>query len=116
MIEKDFFFDKKHKATLANLITLSLPEDSRFVPKDFRKEWESGGFVERKRALEVWDYVQMTAKDESRVGAYLAGPMGEGKSSIMLYVVQRARALKWFVIYIPCCDDWADAGTESNLG
>ncbi|KAI3661866.1 hypothetical protein MP638_005907 [Amoeboaphelidium occidentale] len=91
---------------MANLINLSLPEDLRFYPKACLNEGESGGFVERKRALEVWDYVQETVKDKARVGAYLAGPMGVGKSAIMYYVVQKAKSLNWF----------ADAGTESKLG
>lgn len=57
--------------------------------------------------------MQDTVKDQSRIGVYLAGPMGIGKSAIMFYVVHKARGEGWFVIYIPLCDDWLKSGHPS---
>jgi hypothetical protein len=106
----------KHSKTMANRITLSIPEDLRFTPKQALGSWAHGGFIERKCVLDVWKYVQDTVADQLRVGVYLAGPMGVGKSAIMYYVVQKARALKWFVIYIPRCDSWMKAGYPFKSG
>ena len=60
--------------------------------------------------------MQESIKDPLRVGAYLAGPMGVGKSSIMYYVVHKVCQLGWFVIYIPHCNSWVKMGYPSASG
>ncbi|KAI3653510.1 hypothetical protein MP228_001457 [Amoeboaphelidium protococcarum] len=94
-------------------ITVPLPEDLQFLPKQALSSWDNQGFIERQCAKDVWKYVQDTVKDQSRIGVYLAGPMGIGKSAIMFYVVHKARGEGWFVIYIPLCDDWLKSGHPS---
>ncbi|KAI3637443.1 hypothetical protein MIR68_004092 [Amoeboaphelidium protococcarum] len=91
---------------MGDRISIPIPEDLRFVPKEFLKEWIDGGFIESKQCLKIWGRVQYLVQDESQVGLYLAGPMGVGKSAIMYYVVHKARQLGWFLVYIPRCDDW----------
>jgi Mitochondrial ribosomal death-associated protein 3 len=63
----------------------------------------------------MWQYIQKIVLDPSMVGAYLTGPMGVGKSSIMYYVVHKAREEGWFVIYIPRCDEWIRKGNPSKI-
>jgi hypothetical protein len=65
-------------------ITIEIPQDLRFVPKEFLLSWKEGGFVERHPAIEVWHFIQRTVEDELCPGMCLTGPMGAGKSSTML--------------------------------
>ncbi|KAI3658398.1 hypothetical protein MP638_001398 [Amoeboaphelidium occidentale] len=101
---------------MSERITIQIPNDLRFVPKQALGSWAHEGFIERQCAHDVWKYVQETVTDQLRVGVYLAGPMGVGKSSIMYYVVHKARQLGWFVVYIPLCDDWLRMGHPSATG
>ncbi|KAI3656092.1 hypothetical protein MP638_004405 [Amoeboaphelidium occidentale] len=101
---------------MSERISIQIPSDLRFVPKQALGSWSNEGFIERQSAHDVWKYVQETVTDQLRVGVYLAGPMGVGKSSIMYYVVYKARQLGWFVIYIPRCDSWVKAGHPSASG
>jgi hypothetical protein len=98
------------KGKMSERISIQIPSDLRFVPKQALGSWVDQGFIERRIAKDVWQYVQDTAKDPLRVGVYLAGPMGVGKSSIIFYVVYKARQLGWFVIYIPRCDQLVKMG------
>jgi Mitochondrial ribosomal death-associated protein 3 len=91
-------------------ISLEITGDLRFLPKQYLTTWADGGFIVRKSARDIWQYIQDTVADRSRVGTYLAGPMGIGKSSIMYYAVHKAREEGWLVIYIPRCDEWLRKG------
>jgi Mitochondrial ribosomal death-associated protein 3 len=95
-------------------ISLKDTGDIRFLPKDYLAKWADDGFIVTKSARDVWQYVQNTLADPTHVGAYLAGPMGVGKSSIMYYVVHKAREEGWLVTYIPRCDKWLQQGYPSK--
>jgi hypothetical protein len=97
-------------------ISIPIPDDLRFVPHDCSKEWKSDGFLETQCALDVWNNVQKAVSDDIQSGLYLDGPVGIGKSSIMYYVVHKARQLKWFVIYIPRCGSWVAHGLPLKTG
>ena len=101
---------------MSQRISLPIPSDLRFVPNGYLEEWASGGFIESQRCIEIWDYVQVTLEDQSRIGACLTGPIGVGKSAIMYYAVHEARQLGWFVVYIPQCGSWVKIGSQSPAG
>ncbi len=101
---------------MSKQISIPIPSDLQFAPKQFLEDWETGGFIESQNCLDIWDDVQKTLKESSRVGLYLAGPMGIGKSSIMFYVVHKSHQLGWFVVYIPRCDDWLGRGKPFSSG
>ncbi len=103
-------------ANLCERISAEIPDDLRFVPKQYLSSWREGGFVVRHSARDAWEYVQQTVSDESRVGAFLASPMGVGKSAIMYYTVHKARQNGWLVVYIPRCDQWIKNGFPNQVG
>ena len=45
---------------MSQTIIIPIPDDLRFVPKQFSEDWANGGFIERAAAVKVWRYVQET--------------------------------------------------------
>jgi Mitochondrial ribosomal death-associated protein 3 len=100
--------------TVSERISIKLIDDLKFIPRHFLTTWSDGGYIARKSALDLWQFVKNAVADWTCLGASLGGPMGVGKSTTMNYIVHKARKEGWLAIYIPRCAEWVRIGDPDN--